>query len=266
MVLTQRICSLWILVSMYVFHIECTSEMAAFLPITRKRSRICVSIYERNGKNVNFREKNSPTAENRESDDVAAAAGTKAYCIDQSVRRTLSYSTLVLNADYQPLSFMPLSLWSWQDAVKAVFQDRVAVVENYDCIVRSSDYALHVPSVIALKAYVNLNKNDVALTRRNLFLRDSYSCQYCGTTHLHSHLTFDHVQPRCKGGDTNWENVVAACKICNNRKGGLTTKEIARMGMHLIKEPRRPSVFELQNQARNFPPKYVHDSWRAYLT
>lgn len=259
----------------FLYHAGYASEFAAFLPMPGKRGRMCVLTDAKRGKNFRVREtgeiQHSPEDGedyDASSHDVAAAA-SEAYSFQlrsRRIRKTLpEYSTLVLNADYQPLSFMPLSLWSWQDAIKAVFQDRVAVVENYDFVVRSSQVALHIPSVIALKDYVNLNKGEVSLTRRNLFLRDSFKCQYCGATHVYSHLTFDHVLPRSKGGDTNWENVVAACQLCNNKKADLSTKEIAHKGMRLIRQPKRPSIYELQVRARDFLPKYVHDSWRAYL-
>ena len=86
---------------------------------------------------------------------------------------------LVLNADYRPLSYYPLSLWSWQDAVKAAWLDRVQIVAEYDDIVRSPTTEIRIPSVVVLRDYVK-PRNTVAFTRFNLFLRDEFSCQYCG--------------------------------------------------------------------------------------
>ena len=125
------------------------------------------------------------------------------------------HPALVLNADYRPLSYYPLSLWPWQDAVKAAWLDRVAIVAEYDEVVRSPSTEIRIPSVVVLKDYVKPQKR-VAFTRFNLFLRDEFSCQYCGAK---GDLTFDHVVPRAAGGITSWENVVAACSKCNLKKG-----------------------------------------------
>ena len=125
------------------------------------------------------------------------------------------HPALVLNADYRPLSYYPLSLWPWQEAVKAVFLDRVDIVAEYDAEVHSPSTVIRIPSVVVLRDFVRPQKR-VAFTRFNLFLRDGFRCQYCGSK---GDLTFDHVIPRARGGVTSWENVVAACSPCNLRKG-----------------------------------------------
>jgi len=102
---------------------------------------------------------------------------------------------LVLNADFRPLSYYPLSLWPWQEVIKAVFLDRVDVVASYDQVVHSPSFEMRLPSVVALKQYVP-QERPPAFTRFNLFLRDAFSCQYCGST---EDLTFDHVIPRSRG-------------------------------------------------------------------
>ncbi|HQN51637.1 MAG TPA: HNH endonuclease, partial [Phenylobacterium sp.] len=96
---------------------------------------------------------------------------------------------LVLNADFRPLSYYPLSLWPWQEVIKAVFLDRVDVISTYDQVVRSPSFEMQLPSVVALKTFVPQDRPP-AFTRFNLFLRDSFSCQYCGSG---EDLTFDHV-------------------------------------------------------------------------
>ena len=103
---------------------------------------------------------------------------------------------LVLNADYRPLSYFPLSLWSWQDTIKAVFLDRVNIVAEYERTVRSVSFEMKLPSVVSLKSYVKPTRNP-AFTRFNVFLRDRFSCQYCGAK---EDLTFDHLIPRSRGG------------------------------------------------------------------
>ncbi len=167
---------------------------------------------------------------------------------------------LVLNADFRPLSYHPLSLWHWQDALKAVFLDRVDVVAEYDNVVRSSSFEMKLPSVIALRTYVNHARNP-AFTRFNVFLRDSFTCQYCGVVGREL-LTFDHVIPRNRGGKTTWENIVAACSPCNLKKGGRMPKDAK---MHPAQTPHRPNMYELNDRGRAFPPNYLHESWQDYL-
>ncbi len=172
--------------------------------------------------------------------------------------RLRNYPALVLNADYRPLSYYPLSLWPWQDAIKASFMDRVDIVAEYDHVVRSPSIEIRVPSVVVLRDYVKPQKR-VAFTRFNLFLRDEFSCQYCGAR---GELTFDHIIPRSRGGVTSWENVVASCSRCNLRKG---SKSLKQVGFSLRKPPRQPSSSELMNLGRKFPPNYLHESWMDFL-
>ena len=165
---------------------------------------------------------------------------------------------LVLNADYRPLSYYPLSLWSWQDSVKSVLLDRVTIVNNYDRIIRSPSFSMKLPSVIALKNFIN-PKSNPNFTRFNVFLRDKFTCQYCGNK---KDLTFDHLLPKSKGGVTDWENVVTACSTCNVKKGG---RLYSTSGMKLHKLPFRPTVDDLHQNGRNFPPNFLHESWMDYL-
>ena len=178
---------------------------------------------------------------------MSAAAGT--------------YPALVLNADFRPLSYFPLSLWSWQDSVKAVFMERVNVISEYDHQVHSPSFAMALPSVISLKQYVPLNRRP-AFTRFNVFLRDRFSCQYCGGRFDAEDLTFDHVIPRARGGRTLWNNVVTACAPCNLRKGHRLPKAV---NMNPLRAPGPPSNHQLQENGRAFPPNFLHESWRDYL-
>ena len=168
---------------------------------------------------------------------------------------------LVLNADYRPLSYFPLSTWNWQETIKAIFLDRVLALSHYDRAVRSPSSVLLLPSVVALKEYIPQNRRP-PFTRFNVFLRDRFSCQYCGDGRSASELTFDHLVPRSRGGRTSWSNVVAACTSCNLTKGSRLPQEC---GMHPLSKPRAPTTFELQERGRAFPPNFLHESWRDFL-
>ena len=168
---------------------------------------------------------------------------------------------LVLNADFRPLSYFPLSLMHWQDTVKAVFLDRVSVLSEYDRAIRSPAFEMRLPSVVALKDYVP-SRRSPAFTRFHVFLRDKFTCQYCGQKFPTHELTFDHVVPRMRGGKSSWDNVVTACSVCNARKGSMS---VAQSRMQLLALPRAPSMHELQNLGRSFPPNSLHISWRDYL-
>lgn len=173
----------------------------------------------------------------------------------------MHFPVLVLNADFRPLSYFPLSTWTWQDAVKAVFLDRVSVLSEYEKEVHSPSFTMRLPSVIALRDFIPSARTP-AFTRFNVFLRDSFSCQYCEARRVTQELTFDHVIPRARGGRTSWENVVTACGPCNLRKGSKMPREC---GMIPRMEPRRPTSYELQERGRHFPPNYLHESWRDFL-
>lgn len=165
---------------------------------------------------------------------------------------------LVLNADFRPLSYYPLSLWPWQEAIKAAFLDRVTVIAEYDQAVRSQRAVFRIPSVVVLKDYVRPQKR-TAFTRFNLFLRDEFCCQYCGAK---GELTFDHVIPRSAGGITSWENVVAACAPCNLRKAN---RPLRACGLTLRRPPFRPSSEQMHAIGRRFPPGHLHRSWMDFL-
>lgn len=168
---------------------------------------------------------------------------------------------LVLNADYQPLSYYPLSLWPWQDAVKAMFRDSVTVVSEYERIVRSPSWEIKLPSVLVLKEFVPVRRTP-AFTRFNVFLRDGWACQYCGDQFKTNDLTFDHVIPRSRGGRTSWDNIVAACRCCNLKKGSKMPCDCGMIPMH---DPDRPTIRELQAQGKRFPPNFLHESWDDFL-
>lgn len=168
-----------------------------------------------------------------------------------------AHPALVLNADFRPLSYFPLSLMSWQDAVSAILSDKISVVTEYDAVARSPSTEIRLPAVVALRQYQPLPQR-VAFTRFNVFLRDRFKCQYCSGKFAAAELTFDHVQPRCRGGVTSWENIVAACSLCNQAKDRFSS-------MQPIVPPREPTLQEFLAAKRSFPPNYLHESWNDYL-
>ncbi len=166
--------------------------------------------------------------------------------------------TLVLNADHRPLSYFPLSLWTWREVATAVYLDRVNVLSVYDEQIRGASLAIDLPSVVSLKTYVS-QEREPSFTRFNVFLRDGFACQYCGSL---EDLTFDHLIPRSRGGRTTWENVLTSCARCNFEKGARLINETTLKPRAL---PRKPTLPMLQAKGRRFPPKAYHASWIDYL-
>jgi len=205
---------------------------------------------------------------------AAVAAGQQAHGGSGSVADDSAFgdqshlfpACLVLNADFSPLSYVPLSLWSWKDTVRAVFRGSAQVVTEYDeWIVRSPNLDLNLPSVIALKEYVpTCTKHPAAFTRRNVYLRDGFTCQYCNEPFPTKVLTYDHVVPVSKGGRNTWDNVVTCCTYCNSKKGNRLLRDL-RGEMKLKTAPYMPSRFELHQKARAFPPKDMHADWKGYV-
>jgi 5-methylcytosine-specific restriction endonuclease McrA len=168
-----------------------------------------------------------------------------------------NHPALVLNADFTPLSYFPLSTIDWESAIKGVYEKTHAVVAEYDTVVRSPSVTMKLPSVLALRSYHPVPKH-VAFTRFNVFLRDRFRCQYCGEKHASADLTFDHVVPRSMGGVTAWNNVVAACSPCNVLKDDKVSMRPRRM-------PYEPTAHDLMAAKKLFPPNYLHHTWQDWL-
>ena len=168
-----------------------------------------------------------------------------------------AHPALVLDADFRPMSYFPLSLLCWEDAVHAVFSERVSVVAQYDTWVRSPSTQIRLPSVVALRKHQRAPRR-VAFTRFNVFLRDRFTCQYCDEAFASSALTFEHVIPRSRGGQTTWSNIVTACVPCNTAKGNSL-----RIKPHRL--PKEPTLNDLLAAKRTFPPGFLHESWTDYL-
>jgi 5-methylcytosine-specific restriction endonuclease McrA len=177
---------------------------------------------------------------------------------------------LVLNADYTPLSFLPLSIWSWQDAIRTVLQEKAVVVAEYNnLVIRSVRLQIKVPKVIALKTYFRVPDNHIAImNRRNVYIRDNFKCQYCYNPFSVDQLSLDHVIPRSAGGKLTWQNTVTCCKQCNFRKGSALPDQLPALNMRLRSIPRAPSYNEIQEKSRNLRKHdfYAkHAIWKEYL-
>ena len=167
----------------------------------------------------------------------------------------------MLNADFRPLSYFPLSIWSWQDAVKAVFLDRVSVISEYERMIHSPSFEMRLPSVIALKEYVPAARRP-AFTRFNVFLRDRFHCQYCGGDFATNELTFDHVVPKSRGGRTALDQRRHRLQPVQPAEG---QPAAARERHAPAARAVEPTTQELQENGRAFPPGYLHESWRDFL-
>jgi 5-methylcytosine-specific restriction endonuclease McrA len=165
--------------------------------------------------------------------------------------------TLLLNATFEPLKVI-----SWQRAITLLTQGKVEVIDSYDRDVRGVSITFKLPSILRLLklARVRRASREVRFSRANIYLRDKYTCQYCGVKYPAEDLTFDHVVPQVQGGEATWENIVTACLACNNRKGGRTPHEA---GMRLVRQPVKPRwipVVTITIGIKNAPL-----SWRDYL-
>lgn len=167
-------------------------------------------------------------------------------------------TTLVLNADAAPISVLPLSVISWEESIRYLVSDKATVLEWYDdWIVRSAYWETHVPAVMILKEYQK-KKNTIRFSKQNVFLRDGYTCQYCGTDVTRKTATLDHVLPTSHGGKTVWENCTTACAECNARKGN-NKKIVPKI------KPWKPSYYQLVDKRKKMAWEFAHPSWASYL-
>ena len=164
---------------------------------------------------------------------------------------TIGAPVLVLNQNYEPINVCHV-----RRAVVLIDRGKAELLVNGNGEVRTPRLVIPAPSVIRLIQMVKRPVMQRRLSRRDIFIRDSYTCQYCGKT---GHdLTLDHVVPRVRGGLHTWDNIVAACIPCNHRKAGRSPKEAS---MKLLKEPRapRPNPYYL------FQRRPVQDEWRPFM-
>ena len=167
----------------------------------------------------------------------------------------MKMSVLVLNASYEAINVCNL-----RRALKMVFKGTAQTEEVSEAKIHSPRAAIQVPHVIRLVNYVHVPRSAVKFSRRNVLVRDQYTCQYCEQDFPTSLLTLDHVMPLSRGGKTTWENVVTACKKCNNKKGN---QRLYEAQMQLKRQPKTPSILTYLQLNRHF--RGYHPSWRKYL-
>jgi len=168
---------------------------------------------------------------------------------------------LVLNADYNPLSILPLSMASWQDTMTLFCKGRLNILESYDTwLIRSPSVEMKVPCVVAMKEFKKVGRR-VNFSRANIYLRDEFHCQICNLDlmlHPQVERNIDHVLPRAKGGKSTWDNCVLTCAPCNHKKGDDETIVPKR-------KPYKPDFYELLSKVRKYPITVAHGCWTDYL-
>jgi 5-methylcytosine-specific restriction endonuclease McrA len=161
---------------------------------------------------------------------------------------------LVLNQNYEPLNVCDI-----RRAFTLLGADKAELLERNHQVIHTVTQIIAAPSVIRLQYHVKRPRPRVKLSRREVFARDKHVCQYCGA--IGRDLTIDHVVPKHRGGKHEWENLVAACRGCNHRKG---SKTLAEARMALLREPRAPRA-DVRYLFGNYLANEENDAWRSYL-
>jgi 5-methylcytosine-specific restriction endonuclease McrA len=167
----------------------------------------------------------------------------------------MSKKTLLLNASYEVLAFIPE-----RKAFKLLCKEKVEVVSSWGDLIGWGDTKIYHPSILRLKNHVRRNFFNSNFSRKALVKRDKSHCQYCNEKLTASQITIDHVLPKAQGGTTSFINCVVCCQICNNRKADRTPEQA---GMVLLKKPTHPSFAAHYNVAD--PQEYWHNDWDDFL-
>lgn len=166
-----------------------------------------------------------------------------------------THRTLVLSQ-----SFEPINIVSWKQAITLLFLGKAEVIEEYDRDIKTTSIVIKIPAVVRLLSVFRRHRKPVKFSRINIYARDKYTCQYCGTKKTISSLTYDHVVPRAQGGKTTWTNIATCCEGCNRRKANRTPEQA---GMRLRKAPVQPTA--LAALVVTVSRESVPDAWRDYL-
>lgn len=160
----------------------------------------------------------------------------------------MNISVLKLNQNYEPVEII-----NWKDAIKLIFLNKAEAVKEYEYRIHSPNLSLNIPAVIRLFKQFKRPRKKIRFNKRNVFIRDHYSCQYCGLEV--EKLTIDHILPRSRNGKTEWKNTVTCCVSCNKKKKNRTPIEA---GMTLQKIPIEPDWMPLSI------PNNMPDIWKDF--
>ncbi len=166
----------------------------------------------------------------------------------------MSSEVLVLNSDYEPLNVCHV-----RRALVMIYLGKADVLHAHDSTIPAQETEIPRPSVVKLRHHVRRPLPELKLSRRTIFARDQYTCQYCGQAT--KDLTIDHVVPRRLGGRTDWENLVCSCRRCNMKKGD---KLLHQTGMKLLRQPHRPRYIPYISLTKYLAGR-KNDVWRDYL-
>ncbi len=162
------------------------------------------------------------------------------------------HKALVLNMCYQPIETV-----TWQDAFRMILNGRAKAIDYYDAIVRTPNDEFFIPAVLVLNEYSAIPKRTVIYSKRLVYERDKWTCQYCRTKLTSRTATIDHVLPRSRGGRSSFENCVASCETCNTQKAN---KLLRQTRFKLLKRPRKPFIHPLQGKIGS-----MRNEWKPYL-
>ena len=172
----------------------------------------------------------------------------------------MSHEVLVLNSDYEPLN-----VCNMRRAIVLVYLGKADILhsreygDSRDYVASAEGETIVAQSGVKLRHHVKRPLPELKLSRRSVFARDNYTCQYCGSTG--KDLTIDHVVPKRAGGGMQWENLVTCCRRCNTKKGDKAPEKI---GMKLMRQPRRPR-YTPYISLNKYVAGTKHDVWRDYL-
>lgn len=167
----------------------------------------------------------------------------------------MQQKVLVLSASYEAINICSL-----RRALLLVLSGNAYIVEKGEREICSPSLTMKAPEVIRLVRYIRVPYKDISFCRKNIILRDNGRCQYCGRHHRSEELTIDHIIPLSKGGGDRWDNVVTACKKCNNKKGSYLPDEIE---MWPLTKPVVPTSATYLHLIRHMGHDRI--SWRKYL-
>ncbi|MEO0099095.1 MAG: HNH endonuclease [candidate division WOR-3 bacterium] len=154
-------------------------------------------------------------------------------------------------------NFEPITITGARKAICLLYLKKAELVSSYEGMkVKGVSTSWPLPSILRLCHYVRVRRREIPLTKRNIFRRDNYQCQYCGRTNVA--LTTDHIIPKSLGGEDTWENLVTACTECNTKKGAKTSKEFP---LKLIRRPKKPNTFTFLLHSLSEIP----EDWKPYL-